>query len=94
MVSAKNNIYVYYDISMYFIHPAKDFEEAKKISQEYLFPYINYISDNVMLFEEINGKMIRSTVDFIDKSDPDREVFSQVLKYFNGQYAAVVEVFR
>lgn len=93
-VSAKNNIYVYYDTSMYFIHPAKDFEEAKKISQKYLFPYINYISDNVMLFEEINGKMIRSTVDFIDETDPDREVFSQVLKYFNGQYAAVVEVFR
>ena len=93
-ITSRNNIYVYYDKSMYFIHPAQNFEDAKRISQEYLFPYANYISDNVMFFEEINGKMLRSNTDFTDESDPDKEIFSQVLRYFNGQYAAVVEVFR
>lgn len=91
-LEARSNVYMYYDESLFFIYPATSLENAKEISQSFLFPGEEYLSDYYMLFEEIGEKMYRKKLG----NEPEEKplVFSQVLRYFNGQYAAVVEVFR
>lgn len=91
-IEPRGDIYVYYSgKSLYFIHPSNSFKSAREISLGYLFPGAAD-AEGVMLFEEINGKLTRVITE--TQHDIDPISFSQVLRYFNGQYAAVVEVFR
>lgn len=92
----RNNVYTHHSNSeigesLYFIHPVKTLQDAKSLSQKFLFPYIKEVSDLSMYFEEIDGKIYRKKTETAIK---DVDIFSQVLRYFNGGHAAVVEVFR